>query len=165
MRKICLMAASIAVLAATPALAAEPVGCDHFKWPLDREKALLAKPITVASGGAATLDAGENLALTPQGTAKLPQTPSRAPKFPNSYAGFVTFAAPAKAGLYRVTIATGAWVDVIQDGHLLRSADHTGAIGCAGLAKSLKFDLAATPFSVEISSSTKPVVTFAVTSD
>ena len=28
-------------LLTTPALAQEPVGCDKFKWPLDKERALL----------------------------------------------------------------------------------------------------------------------------
>ena len=152
-------------LAAAPALAAEPLGCDHFKWPLDHEKDLLAKPTAIASGGAAALGTGENLTLGPQGSAKLPQAPSRPPKFPNSYAGYVTLTAPASAGIYRITLAHGAWVDVVQDGHLLKSTDHTGAMGCPGLAKSVKFDLAATPFTIEISSSTAPSIALVVTPD
>ncbi|MGP8232752.1 MAG: hypothetical protein ACLQL2_08830 [Methylovirgula sp.] len=154
----------IAALVAAPAVA-EPTGCAHFKWPLDHEKALLAKPVAVASGGAASLATGENLTLDPQATAKLPQAPSRPPKFPNSYAGFVTLAAPASAGTYRVTLTRGAWADVVQDGHLLKSVDHTGAVGCAGLAKSVKFDLTAAPFTVEISSSIAPSIALVVTPD
>ena len=163
MRRFCV--GLIAACAATPGLAAEPVGCGHFKWPLDHEKALLAKPTAVASGAAARLGTGENLALTPQAGAKLPQAPSRPPKFPNTYAGFVTLAAPATAGVYRITLTHGAWVDVVQDGRLLKTVDHTGAIGCEGLAKSVKFNLSATPFAVEISSSTKPSVALVVTPD
>lgn len=154
----------IATLAALPAIA-EPSGCDHFKWPLDHEKALLAKPVAVASGRAASLATGENLMLGPQAAAKLPQAPSRPPKFPQSYAGFVTLGAPASAGTYRVTLTRGAWIDVVQDGHLLKSVDHTGATGCAGLAKSVKFHLKATPFTVEISSSTAPSIALVVTPD
>jgi hypothetical protein len=156
-------AAALIALAALPAWAAEPTGCGHFKWPLDHEKALLATPADVASGDAGKLATGENLKLSSQTTAKLPQEPSRPPNFPDSYAGFITLPAPASAGTYRVTIAHGAWIDVIQDGHVLKSTDHTGAIGCDGLAKSVKFDLAATPFAVEISSSTQPAVTLVVT--
>jgi hypothetical protein len=155
----------IAALAAPPVLAAPSLGCGHFKWPLDHEKDLLAKPVAVASGGAAMLSTGEALTLTPQSAAKLPQTPSKPPKFSNSYAGFVTLVAPSSAGIYRITLTHGAWVDVIQGGHLLKPTDHTGAIGCEGLAKSVKFNLSATPFSVEISSSTKPSVTLVVTPD
>ncbi|MEW6435677.1 MAG: hypothetical protein AB1508_00740 [Pseudomonadota bacterium] len=153
------------MLAATPALAAEPLGCGHFKWSLDHEKILLAKPTAIASGGAATLGTGENLTLASQNAAKLPQGPSRPPKFPNSYAGFVTLAAPASAGTYRVTLTHGAWIDVVQDGHLLKPTDHTGAIGCDGLAKSVKFNLTAAPFTVEITSSIAPTITLVVTPD
>jgi hypothetical protein len=152
-------------LLALPAGAAEPSGCDHFKWSLEREKALLAKPVAIASGRAASLATGENLSLAPQAAAKLPQAPSRPPKFPNSYAGFVTFTGPPNAGIYRVTLTRGAWVDVVQDGRRLPSVDHTGARGCGGLAKSVKFNLTATPFTVEISSSTAPVLALVVTPD
>lgn len=72
----------ILALAATPAAAAESLGCGHFKWPLDHEKALLAKPTAVASGGPATVGAGENLTLAPQGTAKLPQKSLAAAQVP-----------------------------------------------------------------------------------
>jgi hypothetical protein len=152
-----------ALPACQPVWAAEPTGCGHFKWPLDHEKTLLAAPEEIASGGAAKLATGENLKLGLQANAKLPQEPSRPPKFPDSYAGFVTLPAPGSAGTYRVTIAHGAWIDVVQDGHVLKSTDHTGAVGCDGLAKSLKFDLSATPFTVEISSSTEPSVALVVT--
>ena len=141
----------IAALAALPATA-EPTGCDHFKWPLDHEKALLAKPVAVASGGAASLATGENLTLAPQTRAKLPQAPSRPPKFPNSYAGFVTLAAPASAGTYRVTLTRGAWIDVVQDGHLLKVGRSHRRHRLRGPRQSVKFDLKATPFTVEISS-------------
>ena len=40
--------ALVALLLAAPALAQEPVGCDKFKWPLDRERTMLANPTVVA---------------------------------------------------------------------------------------------------------------------
>jgi hypothetical protein len=167
MKTVRSFATAIMALAAVPACqpvwAAEPSGCGHFKWPLDREKTLLSTPADITSGGAGKLATGEDLKLVPQANAKLPQEPSRPPKFPDSYAGFITLPAPGSAGTYRVTIEHGAWIDVVQDGHMLKSTDHTGAVGCDGLAKSLKFDLAATPFTVEISSSTQPAVALVVT--
>ena len=75
-------AAAITAFAALPAWAAEPSGCDHFKWPLDHEKTLLATPVAISSGDAGKLATGENLKLALQTTAKLPQEPSRPPKFP-----------------------------------------------------------------------------------
>jgi hypothetical protein len=144
------------LLAAAPALAQEPVGCDKFKWPLDHERALLASPSQLSSGAAMAqpLAAAVTLALVPLADAKLPVAPSHAPKSPDSDAGFVNAAALPKAGTYRVTLAAPAWIDVIQNGHALQSTAFSGASGCAGLAKSVKFELSAAPFTVEISGTT-----------
>ena len=155
------------LLAAPPALAQEPVGCDKFKWPLDHERALLASPSQKPSGAdlPQPVGAAVALALAPLADAKLPVAPSRAPKSPESDAGFVNAAALPKAGTYRVTLAAPAWIDVIQNGHALQSTAFSGASGCAGVAKSVKFDLAAAPFTVELSGTTAHAITFVVTPD
>jgi hypothetical protein len=157
--------ALIALLMAVPALAQEPVGCDTFKWPLDTERTLLAKPSQAASGGEATLAAAVTLALVPFADAKLPAPPSRAPKFPDSYAGFVRVSALPKAGTYRITLSHGAWIDVVQDGQELKPGAFTGAKGCDGLAKSVKFELAATPFVIELSGTSAQAIGLVVTPD
>jgi hypothetical protein len=156
----------IALLAAAPALAQEPAGCTSFKWPLDHERALLASPAQVASGGAVSQpQTAVSVALVPFTEAKLPQAPSRAPKYPDSYAGFVQASAPASAGTYRITLSHGAWIDVIQDGRTLKSVAFTGAKGCDGIAKSVKFDLAAAPFVIELSGTAAHSVGLVVTPD
>ncbi len=155
----------VALLAAAPALAQEPTGCGSFKWPLDQERALLAKPSPIASGGTlAQTSAAVNVTLAPFAKAQLPSPPSRAPKYPDSYAGFLNAPAP-QAGTYRITLAQGAWIDVIQDGQTLKSAGFTGAKGCDGLAKSVKFDLAASPYIIELSGTSAHVVALVVTPD
>jgi hypothetical protein len=155
----------IALLAAAPALAQEPTGCASLKWPLDQERALLAKPAQLASGGAlADISTAVNVTLAPLADAKLPSPPSRPSKYPNSLAGFLRAPAPA-AGVYRITLAQGAWIDVIQDGHPLKSVGFTGAKGCDGLAKSVKFDLAASPYVIEVSGTSAPAVALVVTPD
>lgn len=154
------------LLLGTPAFAQEPSGCDKFKWPLAHERSLLANPAHLSSGAdlhdpfAATL-----LALAPLAAAKLPMPPSRAPKFAESYAGFLRLAAPPKAGIYRVTLSQPAWIDVVQDGKVLKSVAFTGAKDCAGLAKSVKFALSATPFIIEISSTSAKAIALVVTPD
>lgn len=153
------------LLIAAPAWAQEPVGCDKFKWPLDHERALLAKAAQAASGSEAVVGTATSLSLVPFADAKLPQAPSRKPKYPDSYAGFAQFAAPATTGTYKVTLSHRAWVDVVQDGHDLKLTAFTGATGCDGLAKSVKFDLTATPFTVELSGTSAHAVAFVVTSD
>ena len=140
---------------AAPAFAEEPVGCDKFTWPLDKERALLtsADTITVASGMklALPLPVAVTIDLLPFADAKLPMPPERAPKQPSSFAGFVAVPAPPQAGSYKVTLSSEAWIDVVQDGHFLKSTAHTGASGCTGIRKSVKFNLDAAPFVVQLS--------------
>ncbi len=128
---------------------------------------LLASPSQMPSGAdlPQPVGAAVALALAPLADAKLPVAPSRAPKSPESDAGFVNAAALPKAGTYRVTLAAPAWIDVIQNGHALQSTAFSGASGCAGVAKSVKFDLAAAPFTVELSGTTAHAITFVVTPD
>jgi hypothetical protein len=163
-----ILAAPFALLLIVPrAFAQEPVGCDKFKWPLDRERVLLAsaKPIASAGTAAAASDTAVKLALVPFDAAKLPAPPSRAPKAKNTPAGFVTMPAPAKAGTYRVTLSAGAWIDVIQDGHEVKSTAFSGATGCEGVRKSVKFELAAKPFVIELSGAAAPEIALVVTAD
>ena len=88
-----------ASLIAMPALAQEPVGCDKFKWLIDRERALLAEANPVSIG--ADVSGGSvRLSLSPISDIKVPMEPSREPK-PNTYAGFVRYASPPRAGMYR----------------------------------------------------------------
>lgn len=157
----------IIALLTAPALAQEPVGCDKFKWPLDKERARLANPAPIASGGevAEPLKAALTLALVTFVEAKLPEAPSRVPKNTGSYAGFVRASAPSKAGTYRVTLSHGAWVDVFQDGHAVQSAAFSGALGCEGVRKSVKFDLTAAPFIIEITGAPAATIGVVVTPD
>ena len=81
--------ALIALLLAAPAFAQEPVGCDKFKWPLDRERTMLANPTVVVSGSQVQqpLATAMMLTLVPFADAKLPVAPERAPKSPDSMPG------------------------------------------------------------------------------
>jgi hypothetical protein len=153
-------------LIATPVLAQEPSGCDKFKWPLDKERAMLSHAAPIASGGELppTLTAAVKVALVPVAQAKLPTPPSRAPK-PDTYSGFVRVTAPVKAGTYKVTLTDNAWVEVVQDGQNLKTGAFSGVHGCDGLRKSVKFDLAAAPFVVTISNMTAKEIGVVVTQD
>jgi hypothetical protein len=154
------------LLIATPAFAQEPIGCDKFKWPLDRERALLASAAAATPGGEVTQPPGAfKLALAPIADAKLPMAPTRAPKQANSNAGFVRVPGTAKAGTYRITLSEGAWIDVFQDGHDLKSGAFSGVTGCEGVRKSVKFDLSASPFVVEISGTAAASISIAITQD
>ena len=142
-------------LAIAPGLAAadEPTGCGAFKWPLDHERAALASPgkPAVANGGALTADAAATLKLAPFAEAGLPHAPERAPKSAQSYAGHFALPAPAKPGIYKITIASEAWIDVVDAGEFLHPKAFSGALGCEGARKSVKFDLPPRPLDLQLS--------------
>lgn len=106
---------AIALLAAAPVFAQEPVGCDKFKWPVDRKRALLASSSQMASGAEMPklLATTVTVALVPYVDAKLPVPASRAPRA-GSYAGFINAPAVPNPGTHRVTLSAPAWIDVIQ---------------------------------------------------
>jgi hypothetical protein len=140
---------------AAPALAQEPVGCDKFKWPLDKERATLngtdLPKVVSGSRVAFPIPFATIVGLLPYADAKLPASPERAPKSPDTFAGFFEAKAPPQAGGYKITLSAEGWVDVEQSGNTVKSTAFSGALGCEGVRKSVKFDLAATPFTVELS--------------
>jgi len=143
------------VLAVAPGLAhaQEGSGCDGFKWPLERERAALTradKP-SLPNGGALSFDAPVTLKLEPFSSAGLPKAPERAPKSPSDFAGHFSLPAPAKSGVYRLTINLGGWVDVLDGGAYLHPIAFSGATGCDGARKSVKFDLPARPLAIQFS--------------
>jgi len=154
MRVVSLALAALAGTAAITASgrAAEPAGCTAFKWSIDRELAVLraapaqrvASDATVAANGTAIA-----IALQPAAQAALPMPPERAGKG-ETFAGFVRVAAPA-AGVYRVSLSGGAWIDAIQGEHYLKPTAFSGATGCDGIRKSVKFTLAASPLLLQFS--------------
>ena len=154
---------------AAPALADEPVGCDKFTWPLDKERAMLtsAGTVTVASGMklALPLPVAVIVDLLPFADAKLPVAPERAPRKPDSFAGFLSVPAPRQGGSYKVTLSSEAWIDIVQDGHFLKSSAHTGASGCAGIRKSVKFNIDAAPFIVQLSNVAADKIGVVITGD
>ena len=143
------------LLAAAPAFAAEePSGCDKFKWPIEHERAALTAPDRVKLASGAELSAipatGMTFALVAPTDAKLPSPPERAPK-DGTFAGFANFKAPAKAGIYTISLSAGAWVDVVQDGHDLKPKGFSGATDCDGIRKTMKYEISASPFVLQIS--------------
>jgi hypothetical protein len=156
---------ALALLVATPALAAEPSGCDKFKWPIERERAALTAPdrpsLTSGAEIAKPLPAAATVALRPIAEAGLPSPPERA-SAANTFAGFVTVNAPLPAGAYSISLSAGAWVDVVQQGRYLKPQAFSGATDCTGIRKTLKFDLAAGPFVIQISGMKEDAIALAI---
>ena len=158
--------AFLLVCLASPALAAEePSGCDKFKWNIDHERAALtaADRPKLSSGAemAALPSTGMILALRTPSEAKLPSAPERAPK-EGTFAGFTSFKSAPKAGIYTISLSAGAWVDVVQDGHVLKPKGFSGATDCAGIRKTMKYELAAAPFVLQISGAKEDSISIAI---
>ncbi|MET4600933.1 hypothetical protein ABIB90_000384 [Bradyrhizobium sp. JR4.1] len=142
------------LLGIAPAFAAEePSGCDKFKWSIERERAALTAPdgVKMASGSeqAALPSSAIALGLVASAEAKLPTPPERAPK-DGTFAGFTGIKAP-KAGLYTVSLSSGAWVDLVQDGHALKPVAFSGATDCDGIRKTMKYELSGQPVVLQVS--------------
>jgi hypothetical protein len=145
--------------------AEEPSGCDKFKWNIDHERAALTAPdrAKLASGSevAAVPSTGLILALSTPSEAKLPSPPERAPK-EGTFAGFTSFKAAPKAGIYTISLSAGAWVDVVQDGHFLKPKGFSGATDCEGIRKTMKYELGATPFVLQVSGAREDSISIAI---
>jgi hypothetical protein len=157
---------ALTLLTAAPAIAAEePSGCDKFKWNIDHARAVLTAPdrVKVNSGGelAALPATGVTVALVSPADAKLPTPPERAPK-DGTFAGFTKFPSAPKAGTYTISLSTCAWIDVVQDGHFLKPAAFSGATDCDGIRKTMKYDLSATPFVLQISGARENSLSIAI---
>lgn len=146
---------ALALLIAAPAWAAEePSGCDKFKWNIDRERAALTAPdrVKLLSGGElmALPSVGITIGLRAPAEAKLPTPPERTPK-EGTFAGFATLTSPPKAGRYTISLSAAGWIDVVQDGQFLRSVTSSGVRDCEGIRKSVKFEIPAKPFILQVS--------------
>jgi len=145
--------------------AEEPSGCDKFKWDIAPARVALSAPdrTTISSGSelAAMPSTGLTLALASPADAKLPQPPERAPK-EGTFAGFANFKSVPKAGVYTISLSEGAWVDVVQDGHALRPKAFSGATDCEGIRKTMKYELAASPFVLQVSGARDKAVSIAI---
>ena len=149
-----LLAALLLLGAVSARAAEEPSGCDKFKWPIERERAALTAPdrAKLSSGNelAAVPSSGITLALVAPADAKLPTPPERAPK-EGTFAGFTSVKTAPKAGLYTISLSAGGWVDVVQDGHFVKPKGFSGATDCEGIRKTMKYELSASPFVLQVS--------------
>jgi hypothetical protein len=147
------------------AAAEEPSGCDKFKWNIDHERAALAASdrTKLTSGGEVTAmpSIGMILSLVKLGDAKLPTPPERAPK-DGTFAGFTSFKTAPKAGVYTISLSAGAWVDVSQDGHFLKPKAFSGATDCDGIRKTMKYELSASPFVLQVSGAKEDSISIAI---
>ena len=149
-----------AVLAATTAAMAENAGCAAFKWPVTREQALFAAAPATPSGATLAVGAAADLALVPVEKAGFAVPPERAPA-PGTYGAVTSVVVPTE-GAIQISLSGEAWIDVIQDGHVVKSAEYSGVKTCPGIRKSVRFKLAGGPATVQFSGAKKAELKVAV---
>ena len=98
-----------------PAFGEEPVGCDKFKWPVEKEMAALRAPHLKEVKSSTKLSAVPfvgTVLLVPSNTANLPKAPERTPK-DDTFSGYLAITGIA-AGAYSISLSDAAWVDVLE---------------------------------------------------
>jgi hypothetical protein len=165
MRSGVLLGATLALAltaASAPARAEEPIGCDKFKWPVTREQAALAAADknSIAQGSVVAAGTAALVHLAPVDQAHFPLEPQRAPAA-GSYAAVLKFTVPT-AGVYTVSLSAGAWIDVIQEGAMLKPLAFSGARECPHIHKSLKFQLAPQEAILQISNAAEQEISVVV---
>jgi hypothetical protein len=146
----------VAALAAAPARA----DCDHFKWSVARERALFSASSGMLPAVGGQSDLGKSYALTLAKDAKLPVPPERAPR-KDSFAGVLSLP-KLEAGLYQITLSQEAWIDVAQEGALVKSSDFSAQRDRPGVRKTVRFRLVAGAAAVEISNAGEDKILIAV---
>jgi hypothetical protein len=90
---------------------------------------------------------------------KLTSTPK--PEDAESFSGFVSFE-QMPAGHYQISLSSHGWIDVIQNGKPLEATGHTGSKDCADIRKSVRFEIEAGTFSLQVNGVRKDTIKIAV---
>jgi len=103
------------------------------------------------------------LELSPQAAVTYSANPAKPTLNDSAQGGLVRFHTD-KAGLYRVSITTGHWIDVVNGDQLIRSKDFSGSRECPRPHKIVEFELPANKDLVlQFSGSTDPSVIASIT--
>lgn len=153
--------------AAGAARAADP--CSDFGWNVAHERALFATQPrelraarTAASPPRIAGDRLYRLALSPQQQVAFAAPPGKKALTDGAYAGIVRLHVPA-AALYRVSLSSAFWVDIVKDGTVIASTDFTGAHGCSAPRKIVQYRLPAGDVLLQLSGQVSPRVEVTVT--
>ena len=158
-------------LLAAPAVGQESDGCSHFTWDVSHELAVMKqtpKEVTAATQPGPgvpqiQVDALYDLKLAPQAKVTYGVPPAKPTLNDSAQGGLVSFRT-GKAGLYRIAITSGHWLDVAAGTQLIKSKDFQGSRGCARPHKIVEFELPAhRALTLQLSGSTDATVTVSVT--
>ncbi len=160
--KLAVAAAIALALVVGGANAQEKDACAQFKWSVARERAWFAAKVEpVASGATIAIGRAYAVALRPTESVAFRLPPERAPK-PGAFGATVGVANIEAPGQYQITLSDEAWLDVVQGDARGKSIGFSGQKDCPGLRKSVRFDLAAGPLTVQISNAPGEAVNLAI---
>lgn len=142
--------------------------CTQFKWDVSHEHALFQQAATAVTGGseagaapAVKTETLYALTLVPQDGVHFAVPPRKTRD--GAYAGLARLQV-AQAGHYRVSLSAPVWVDVVQGGQVLPTADFGGSPGCVTPHKVVEFVLpAGQDLLLEFSGGDSAQVRFSVT--
>ena len=149
-----------AILAGTSFAMAEDAGCEAFKWPVTREQALFAAAPATPSGATLVVGAAADLALVPAEKAGFALPPEHAPAS-GTFGAVASVEVPAE-GAIQISLSGEAWIDVIQDGHAMKSVGYSGVKTCPGIRKSVRFKLTPGVATIQLSGAKKEDLKVAV---
>jgi hypothetical protein len=166
----CLIAAAMGICGQC-AVATDADGCAHFTWDVSHEltvmnqapQALAAATRPGSQVPLLKLDKLYELKLSPQAAVMYAAKPAKPTLNDSAQGGLVRFHVD-KSGIYRISITSGHWIDVVDGDHLVKSKDFQGSHGCQRPHKIVEFDLAAgKDFVQQFSGSAEPTVLMAIT--
>jgi hypothetical protein len=156
----------VCLASAMPAVADS---CDAFTWNLAHERSLFAStPGRLSAGRDASsaplvdVDRLYELLLRPDTEVHLPVTPGRKPGGETTSAGILRVRVE-RAGLYRVSLSEGDWIEVVHDGTALPAGEHQGQHECSAPRKVVQFQLPAGDLFVQLSGSVSATVRLTIT--
>lgn len=116
--------------------------------PLPRALAGWANP-TPLNGDALSIGTAARVTLRPVDAIRFAVPPERPPA-PGSLAGQFTVQIAA-AGVYRVALNAGLWVDVVREGRAVASSAHGHGPDCSGVRKMVDFTLSPGRYVLQLS--------------
>lgn len=142
---------AFALSGASDALAAAS-GCDAGKWPLSATQARFAGTLPALASGEAlpALGAPVLVNLAAQSDVAFAHAPGRAAKAKPAYAAIIKLGAEP-AATYQITVSGGAWVDLVENGELVKQSGYVRSKDCPGVDKSIRFTTDGGPLTLQIS--------------
>ena len=138
-----------------PAVAQDASGCAKFKWSIARERSAFGTPGLEQVAPGKPLPGVMDPAivkLQPVADVGFVVPPGHKPR-EGSFGAVVKTPPLAVGGTYQITLSDEAWIDVIQDGHEIRSSAFTGEKDCPNVRKSVRFSFGPGDATIQISGS------------